>query len=103
MASTRERQAKRRAEIKAYLEKDRKRKGSALKAQMSEKQREEFLRKLRAAKKHPQNSGASSSATPYHSSQSLGKAVKRARTSLPKSPKKQHCVVSKVAGLKYQH
>ena len=112
MASARERQAKRRAKIKespelykAYLEKDRKRKGSALieaMAQMSEKQREEFLmkerlrlRKLRAAKKPPQNSGESSSATPYRSSQSLGKAVKRARTSLPKSPKKQRCVVTK--------
>ena len=114
MASARERQAKRRAKIKespelykAYLEKDRKRKGSALieaMAQMSEKQREEFLmkerlrlRKLRAAKKPPQNSGESSSATPYRSSQSLGKDVKRARTSLPKSPKKQRCVVTKLA------
>ena len=75
MASARERQAKRRAKIKenpelykAYLEKDRKRKGSALitaKAQMTAKQREEFLmkerlrlRKLRATKK-PQNSDKS--------------------------------------------
>ena len=101
MASARERQAKRRAKIKenpelykAYLEKDRKRRGSALitaKAQMSA--REEFLmkerlrlRKLCAAKKPPQYSSESSSATPYRSSQSMGKAVKRARTSLPKSP-----------------
>ena len=51
------------------------------------------LRKLRAAKK-PQNSDKSSSATPYRSSQSLGKAVKRART---KSSQKQRCVVSKLA------
>lgn len=114
MASAGERQAKHRAKIrenpelyKAFLEKDRKRKGSALitaKAQMTAKQREEFLmkeclqlRKLRAAKKPPQNSGESSNATPYCSSWSLGKAVKRARTSLPKSPKKQRCVVSKLA------
>ena len=72
MASARERQAKRRAKIKetpelykAYLEKDQKRKGSALiiaKAQMSAKERGEFLmkerlqlRKLRAAKKPPVN------------------------------------------------
>ena len=92
MASARERQVKRRAKIKenpelyiAYLEKDRKRKGSALitaKVQVTAKQREEFLmkehlrlRKLCAAKK-PQNSDKSNSATPYHSSQSLGKAVK---------------------------
>ena len=54
------------------------------------------LRKLRASKT-PQNSGGSSSATPYRSSQSLGKAIKRAHTSLPKSPKKQWCVVSKLA------
>ena len=111
MASARERQAKHRAKIrenpelyKAYLEKDRKRKGSALitaKAQMTVKQREEFLmkerlqlKKLRAAKKPPQNSVESSNATPYRSSQSLGKAVKRACTSLPKSPKKQWCVVT---------
>ncbi len=67
MASARERQAKRRAKIKenpdlckTYLEKDRKRKGSALvtaKAQITAKQREEFqmkerfrLQKLCAAK-----------------------------------------------------
>ena len=114
MASARERQAKRRAKIKenpelykAYLEKDPKRKGSALitaKVRMSAKEREEFLmkerlrlRKLRAAKKPPQTSSESSSATPYRSSQSMGKAVKRARTSLPKSPRKQRCVVSKLA------
>ena len=48
-------------------------------------------------KKPPQNSGESSNATPYHSSQSLDKAVKRVRSSLPKSPKKQWCVVSKLA------
>ena len=108
MASARERQAKHRAKIrenpelyKAYLEKDRKRKGSALitaKAQMTAKQREEFLmkerlrlRKLRAAKKPPRNSGESSNATPYRSSQSLGKAVKRARTSLPVPKKAAVC------------
>ena len=114
MASARERQAKRRAKIKAnpslysaYLEKDRKRKGSALiaaKALMTVKQKEEFrvkerlrMQALRAAKK-PQNPGESSNAaTPYRSTQSLGKAVKRARTSLPKSPRKQRCVVSKLA------
>ncbi len=111
MASARERQAKRRAKIKAnpslyndYLEKDRKRKGSALiaaKALMTVKQKEEFrvkerlrMRALCAAKK-PQNPG--NAATPYRSTQSLGKAVKRVRTSLPKSPQKQRYVVSKLA------
>ena len=81
MASARERQAKHTAKIrenpklyKAFLEKDQKRKGSALitaKAQMTAKQREEFLmkerlrlRKLRAAKKPPQNSGESSTQPP---------------------------------------
>ena len=34
---------------------------------------------------------------PYQSSQSLGKAVKRARTNLPMSPRKQRCVVGKLA------
>ena len=89
MASARERQAKRRAKIKenpdlykAYLEKDRKRKSTALskaKSEMTTRQREEFLlkerlrlQKLRAAKK-PSNCGESSNTgTPYRSSQQLG-------------------------------
>ena len=55
------------------------------------------MRKLRAAKKSAQHDavGDSSNSMPYQSSQSLGKAVKRAHTSLPMSPQKQRCVVSK--------
>ena len=116
MASAKERQAKRRARIrenpelyKAHLEKDRKRKRLELrstKAKMSNSEREEFLlkeririRKLRADKKSAQHVGecSTSGSTPYRSTQSLGKAMKRARTSLPKSPRKQRCVVSKLA------
>ena len=92
---------------KANLEKDRKRKSLELahaKAKMSNDEREEFLlkermqmRKLHAAKKSAQHDavGNSSNCMPYQSSQSLGKAVKRARTSLPMSPRKQRCVVGK--------
>ena len=73
---------------------------------MSNAEREEFLlkermrmRKLRAAKKSAQHDavGDSGNSMPYQSSQSLGKAVKRARTSLPMSPRKQQCVVGKLA------
>ncbi len=72
---------------------------------MTAKQREEFLlkerlrlQKLRAAKQPPQNpSRPSNVATLSRSTQSLGKAVKRARTSLPKSPQKQRRVVSELA------
>ena len=76
------------------------------KAKMSNADREEFLlkermriRKLRAAKKSAQHDavGDSSNSMPYQSSQSLGKAVKRARTNLPMSPRNQRCVVGKLA------
>ena len=116
MSSAKDRQAKQRAKIKensdlykANLEKDRKRKSLKLanaKAKMSNAEREEFLlkermqmRKLRAAKKSAQHDavGDSSNSMPYQSSQSLGKAVKRARTNLPMSPRKQRCVVGKLA------
>lgn len=92
---------------KAHLEKDRKRKLLELrnkKAKMTNDEREEFLlkecirmRKLRAKKKPAWDVGECSTSTPYRSSQSLGKAMKRVRTSLPKSPRKQRCVVSKLA------
>lgn len=112
MSSAKERQAKRRAKVrenpdlyKASLEKDRKRKVSELrskKLKMSNAEREEFLlkerirmRNLRASKKSGECS--TSVATPYRSTQSLGRAMKRARTGLPKSPQKQRCVVSKLA------
>ena len=99
MSSAKERQAKHRAKIrnnpdlyKAYLEKYRKRK-AIRKSKMSEAEREEFLlkkrirmRKLRAGNK---SAGECSTSTPYRSTQSLGKAIKRARTYLPKSPRKQ--------------
>ena len=116
MSSAKDRQAKQRAKIKensdlykANLEKDRKRKSLKLakaKAKMSNAEREEFLlkermrmRKLRAAKKSAQHDavGDSSNSMPYQSSQALGKAVKRARTNLPMSPRKQRCVVGKLA------
>ena len=114
MSSAKERQAKRRAKIredpelyKAHLKKDRKRKLLELrnkKAKMTNDEREEFLlkerirlRKLRAEKKPARDVGECSISTPYRSSQSLGKAMKRVRTSLPKSPRKQRCVVSKLA------
>ena len=114
MSSAKERQAKCRAKIredpelyKAHLEKDRKRKLLELrnkKAKMTNDKREEFLlkerirmRKLRAKKKPARDVGECSTSTPYRSSQSLGKAMKRVRTSLPKSPRKQRCVVSKLA------
>ena len=114
MSSNKERQAKKRAKLKedperyqAHLQKDRQRKAQKLaqaRAKMTEKEKEEFLlkerlriRKLRAAKKSPCLLGEPSTGTPYRSSQSLGKALKRARTSLPKSPTKQRLVVSKLA------
>ena len=112
MSSSKDRQAKQRAKIKENSdlykanEKDRKRKSLKLpnaKAKMSNAEREEFLlkerirmRKLRAAVQHDAV-GDSSNSMPYQSSQSLGKAVKRARTNLPTSPRKQRCVVGKLA------
>ena len=116
MSSARERQAKPRAKLKenpdlhkAYLEKDRKRKLLQLhndNSKMSSKEREEFIlkerirmRELRASKQStlPDSIGESSTSLPYRSPQSLGKAVKRACTSLPNSPRKMLCVVSKLA------
>ena len=53
------------------------------------------MRKLRATEKSAQHDavGDSGNSMPYQSSQSLGKAMKRARMSLPMSPRKQRCVV----------
>ena len=99
MSSAKDRQAKRRAKIKensdlykANLEKDRKRKSLELanaKAKMTNAERNFSLkermrmRKLRATKKSAQHDavGDSSNSMRYQSSQSLGKAVKRARMS----------------------
>ena len=71
---------------------------------MTNDEREEFLLKehirmikLRAEKKPARDVGECSISIPYRSSQSLGKAMKRVRTSLPKFPRKQQCVVSKLA------
>ena len=114
MSSAKDRQAKRRAKIKensdlykANLEKDRKRKSLELanaKAKMSNAERGISPKRTHAneegaAKKSAQHGavGDSSYSMPYQSSQSLGKAVKRARMSLPMTPRKQRCVVGKLA------
>ena len=114
MSSAKDRQAKRRAKIKensdlykANLEKDRKRKSLELanaKAKMSNAERGISPKRTHAneegaARKSAQHDavGDSSNSMPYQSSQSLGKAVKRARMSLPMSPRKQWCVVGKFA------
>ena len=114
MSSAKDIQAKRRAKIKensdlykANLEKDRKRKSLELanaKAKMPNAERGISPKRTHAneegaAKKSAQHDavGDSSNCMPYQSSQSLGKAVKRARTSLPMSPRKQRCVVGKLA------
>ena len=105
-------QAKRRAKIKqdkelyqAYLGKDKKRKATrraASKLQMSAHQLEKHrvkerlhLRKYHEKKKletlqsTQTENGQQSTSTPYRTSQSLGKAVKRAQVSLPSSPRKK--------------
>ena len=113
MPSAKERRANRRAKLKkdyelyqAYLRKEAQRKSaqrSASKARMSTHQLEEHrmkerlrLRDYRAKKSKPVTS-QSLNTTPYRSSQAFGKAMKRARTSLPTSPRKRQCVVEKLA------
>ena len=120
MSSCKERQAKRREKIKknkelydAYLDKDRKRKAAkcaTLKQKMSQSQMEKHklqerlcLRKHREKKKaEAQQCSANegnqmATGTPYRSTQSLGKAVKRAQVSLPSSPRKKQCVIENLA------
>ena len=127
MPSAKERMAKYRAKCKndteqyqALLKKDRERKAkkraeerakkseAELQAQMLKER--ERVRAYRARKREeiPQNESAgsssaaatctsTSSATPYRCPQTLGKAVKRAMVSLPVSPRKQRCVIGKLA------
>ena len=122
MSSSKERQAKRRKRMKenkklydAYLEKDRKRKAerrATLKLKMSQSQLEELkvkerirLKRYREKKKLEaeqcsatgNESRQMNMGTPYRSTQSLGKAVKRAQVSLPFSPRKKRCVIEHLA------
>ncbi len=71
---------------------------------MTVQQREDFLikertriRQLRASKKISQESGHASNSTSYHCPQTMGKVLKRAQASLPKSPNKKRCEVSTFA------
>ena len=115
MSTYKERQAKQRAKLKqdkklyqAYLDRDKKRnavKRAVLKSQMSASQLEEHrvserlrLRKYREKKRlvtpcaqnTQSESSQSSTSTPYRTSESLGKATKRAQVSLPSSPPGTH-------------
>jgi hypothetical protein len=109
------RQAKRRANLKnktdsykKYLEKDRNRK-AVWKRSLNSTELEEHKLKERirmrdrrvkaAASNFVAGSGPSTSAraTPYRSTQALGKALKRAQQSLPASPSKRLCVVQSLA------
>ena len=112
-AKAKTRQAKRKEKLKKdpeafqmHLDKDRQRKAKkreAAKNLMSPKEIEEHRLKERMrirdyrAKKTTSEASASSSSTPYRTTQALGKAVKRAQTSLPASPSKRLCVVKSLA------
>ena len=112
MSSARERQAKRRARIKAnaevyeaYLQKDRERKQlqrESTRASMSKEQLEEHHMKERIRMRNyrlriSSKTADTSQGTPYRSRQALGKALKRLQHSLPSSPRKQRFVVEKLA------
>ena len=117
MSTAKERQAKRRAKIRADSElhqeqllRDRERKKCQCKAQkekISEHQLEEHWLKERLRIKayrskqsmKPTSSTASTTdlGTPYRSRQAPGKAMKRLEHSVPSSPRKQHFVVGKLA------
>ena len=113
MSTATERQAKRRAKIKAdpeqyeaLLLKDRdrrKRQREALREKMSEQQLEEHKLKERLRiknyrlKKSMKPTNSTNQGTPYRSRQALGKAMKRLKYSLPSSPRKQRFVVEKLA------
>ena len=113
MSTAKERQAKRRAKIKADPElykaellKDRERKQhqrKALREKMSEQQLEEHKLKERLriknyrSKKSMKPTSSTNQETPYRSRQALGKAMKRLKHSLPSSPRKQLFVVEKLA------
>ena len=113
MSTAKERQAKRRAKIKAdpelyraHLLKDRERKKCQRKAQkekMSKQQLEEHQLKERLrvknyrSKKSAKPTSSTHQETLYRSRQALGKAIKRLEHSLPSSPRKQRFVVEKIA------
>ena len=117
MSSCKERQRKHRAKVRqnkdlylAQLEKDRKRKAlqrEKARAQMSESQLQEHRAQERArVRKYKEKKRAeslsdpptsSNDSTPYRCTQTLGKALKRVRQSLPASPHKQRCVIERLA------
>ena len=113
MSMAKERQAKRRAKIKAdpelyqaQLLKDRERKKHQREAQrekMSEQQLQEHQLKERLhiknyrSKKSMKPMNSTNQGTPYCSRQVLGKAIKRLEHGLPSSPRKQRFVVEKLA------
>ena len=113
MSTAKERQAKRRAKIKAdpelyeaQLQKDRERKKhqrEALRETMSEQQLQEHKLKERLRIKHYRSKksmkarSSTNDGTPYRSRQALGKAIKRLKHGLPSSPRKQRFVVEKLA------
>ena len=109
------RQAKRRLKIKesdeayqSHLKKDRERKQaqrSSSKDAMSKSQLEEhrmkerlWIREFRLKKKSQEKATCSPIASiPYRSTQARGKAIKRAQSALPSSPRKRQCVVESLA------
>ena len=111
----RARQAKRRASLKnnpdsykKYLEKDCNRKATWKRSLSSteleeHKLKERIRQRNRRAKQAASTSETtgvpsnSTGATPYRTTQALGKAVKRAQQSLPASPSKRLCVVQSLA------
>lgn len=113
MSTAKERQAKRRARIKADPElyqakllKDRERKKREREAQreeMSPQQLEEHHLKERLgirnhrSKTSMKPTSSTNQGTPYRSRQALGKAIKRLQHGLPSSPRKQRFVVEKLA------
>ena len=113
--SSKEKQAKRRLKIKesdeadqSHLKKDRERKQaqrSSSKDAMSKSQFEEHrmkerlrIREFRLKKKSQEKATCSPIASiPYRSTQARGKAIKRAQSALPSSPRKRQCVVESLA------
>ena len=113
MSTAKERQAKRRAKIKAdpelyqaQLLKDREQKKHQREGQrekMSEQQLQEHQLKERLRIKNYRSktsmkpTSSTNHGTPYRSRQALGKAIKRLEHGLPSSPRKQRFVVEKLA------
>lgn len=111
--SSKARQAKRRANIKKdpeayqnYLKQDRERKAAKRSAaknlrSLAEQQEFQLKEKLRVRKYRAKSNQATQpvicTSAPYRSTQAMGKAVKRANTALPSSPRKKLCVVESLA------